>query len=218
MLSSNRKSETSFTPIETEEFVPFATQLPDPLIPLGSRSQVIVVLWISPHEFYIHLKSHEAEFDEMMKQIQVFYQNRKSTNTRPTIGDTVIVHQANENVFKRARIIDYNASLDKYRVQSLDYGDKAICQLSDIYDVEKSFVRLPSLAVWCSLQNVVVNYSRVEIQEKIDKYIDPTRNIKCDFLSTIGNITYVEMLIDGVSFRDSLIADSTISLLPIGEC
>lgn len=154
----------------------------------------------------------------MMKQIQVFYQNRKSTNTRRTIGDTVIVHQANENVFKRARIIDYNASLDKYRVQSLDYGDKAICQLSDIYDVEKSFVRLPSLAVWCSLQNVVVNYSRVEIQEKIDKYIDPTRNIKCDFLSTIGNITYVEMLIDGVSFRDSLIADSTISLFPIGEC
>lgn len=197
--------------------MPFTTILPDPLVPLNARSQIVIVLWVSPHEFYVHLRAHAVPFDEMMKQMQLFYKGRASTQTRPNIDNIVIVNDRKEGTFKRCRILDFNSQLNKYRVKSLDYGNKIICEFSDIFDVEKSFTRLPSLAIWCSLQHIVCNYTAAEILERIEKYIEPTRKIQCEFLVTIDEITYVELEVDKTSLKESLAADSIISLLPAGE-
>lgn len=152
----------------------------------------------------------------MMKQMQDFYKGRTSTKTRPAVGNIIIVHDRKESVFKRCRIIDFNSQLNKYRVQSLDYGNKIVCEFSDIFDVEKSFVRLPSLAIWCSLQNIVSNYTSADILERVDKYINPARKIQCEFVATFDGITYVELEVDKVNLKQTLIAESIISLLPLG--
>lgn len=180
-------------------------------------TRVTVLLWISPHEFYVQLKSCESDCDEMMNKIQLFYKDRKSTKNRPNIGDIVIVRHRKDNSFKRAKILNFNSVLDKYRVQFIDFGTKSTCQFDDIYDLEKSFIRLSPMAIWCSLQHVVKNVTREEIEMKIDQYINEKQNIQCVFLSTVGDITFVELNIEGRDFKQALIDDGLMSLLPPGK-
>lgn len=221
MFTHFRLSEKTVAAIETADFVPFATMLPDPLVPLNSRSQITIVLWISPHEFYVHLKSHELKFDEMMEQLQLFYNGRPFTKHQPKKGNVIVVNDRNENVFKRALIVDYNAQLNKYRIKSLDYGSTSICEIKDIHDVEKTFVQLPPLAIRCSLPNIISNYSHAEILERIDAYINPDGiKIQCHFMQMVDNITFVEVEMVGsnpANLKERLLADSIISLLPMGE-
>lgn len=196
--------------------VPFETKLPDQLIPLNSMSRVIFTLWISPHEFYVQLKSFESDCDEMMKNIQLFYKDRESAKIRPNINDIAIVRQKKDNLFKRAKILDYNSALDKYKVQLIDFGNKIICQFDDIFEVEKSFIRAP-LAILCSFENIVNNVSREEIETYIKRYINETQNIQCKFLSTVADTTFVELSIDSKDFKQALIDDELISVIPSGK-
>lgn len=215
VFSSN--TETSFQPIVSEQFVSFTTSLPDPLIPLNARSLVTIVLWVSPHEFYVHLRSHADQFDEMMKQMQLFYKGRASAKQRPAIGNLCIINDRKERTLKRCRVVDFNQQLGKYRVQSLDYGNKIVCEPSDVFDVEKTFTRLPPLAIRCSLPHIVANYTAAEIVERIDKYIEPTRKIQCEFIMSVDGVTYVELEVDRVNLKQTLVAESIVSLLPARE-
>lgn len=211
-----RNPEESFKPIETEIFVPFDTALPEPLIPINARSKITLVQWISPYEFYIHLKSYESDFDIMMKQIQIFYGKRSATKVQPKTDDTIIIYDSRERVYKRGQVIDYNTQLNKYRVHMIDYGNKIICETNEIYDLEQSFVRLPPLAIWCSLRDIIMNCLPAEIT--ITKYIDPTKKIHCDFINTADGITFVELEVNDVNLRDTFVTDGIVSLVPKGEC
>lgn len=146
--------------------------------------------------------------------MQIFYEKRGCTKVQPVTGDTVIVYDARELVYKRGQIVDYNAQLNKYRLHMVDYGNKIICQPNEIYDLEQSFVRLPPLAIWCSLRDIVMNYSPAEVS--IEKYIDPMKKIQCDFIDTVDSITFVELEVNDVSLRDTFVADGIVSLLPTG--
>lgn len=150
----------------------------------------------------------------MMIKIQLFYKDRESTKARPNIGDIAIVRHRKDNLFKRAKILNFNSQLDKYRVQFIDFGTKMTCQFDDVYELEKSFTRLVPMAILCSLSNVVQNLSRDEIEARIDQYINEKQNIQCEFLSTEGDITFVELNIEGRDFKQALVKDALISMLP----
>lgn len=205
------------TPVTSEEFVGFDFILPDTLIPLGSSSRVTIVSWISPHEFYVQLKSYEFDYDDMMQKIQLFYGKRAPITKSPSIGSVVIVRHQNDNVLKRARIINHNPSLAKYKVQFIDYGEKTICQINDIFELEKSFTRLPALAICCSLPQVIRTKSNEDIRSIITSYVHEKEKVECEFLVTANNVTSVEVYIDGKSLHTSLIEANILIALSKGN-
>lgn len=200
-----------------EEFVGFDTKLPDTLIPLGSISRVIMVTWLTPHSFHVQLKSFAEECDEMMMRLQDFYQKRPHIVSQVPNDAIVIGRQKSDNAFKRVKIIDYNAALKKYRTQSIDYGNKFICVQNDLFQLEKSFTKLPPLAICCNLIDIIRNRSREEISHLIDKYLDKTKSMSCEFIETKNDVTSVKFSIAGVDLKTAMINDGLLSELPSGS-
>lgn len=153
----------------------------------------------------------------MMKKLQIFYKNRSSTYETPTtIGSYVIVKNKNDNIFYRCKIFDYNEKLQKYKIHFIDIGNKSICTLNDIFDVEKQFTKLPIMAIRCGLPNVIVNCEQNDVVKCIDKYQLENNNILCEFQITNNDITFVELFIDGNKLTNLLINDGIITSLNEG--
>lgn len=186
----------------------------DTLIPLGAISKVVMVTWLTPHSFYVQMRSFEEEFDAMMKRMQPFYQKRPAIVQQVPIGAIVVVRQKSDSTFKRAKIVDYNVDLKKYRAQSIDYGNKMVCVQSELFELEKSFIKLPPLAIGCSLINVVRNYSREDILKLIDRYVDVNKSMSCEFVETKDEVTFVKFNIDGMDLKTKMIEDGWLSEIP----
>lgn len=175
-----------------------------------------MVIWNTPHEFYVQLKSYEADYEEMMEAIQRSYQTRSASAAKPPIGSIVVVRHRDEDCFKRGRIVDYNQSLDKYRVELIDCGNKIICSLKAIYDVEKSLTRLPALAIRCSFPAVMRNTTADEIRTKLRNYINTGEATRCTFIRADEGITYVDVSVGDVDLKSAMIKDGLIAALPEG--
>lgn len=155
----------------------------------------------------------------MMKRLQTFYQKRPAITQQPVpIGAVVVVRQKSDSTFKRAKIVDYNADMKKYRAQMIDFGNKVVCAQSELFELEKSFTKLPPLAINCSLINVIRNRSREEILNSIDRYVDASKPMSCEFVETNDEVTFVKFSIDGVDLKTRMIEDGHLSEIPAGLC
>lgn len=211
-------NKPKFIPITTEDFVGFNPTIPDAIpFPLNSSSKMNFVYWNSPFEFFMQLKSMESKCEEMMHQIQQYYRKRAAIQQKVSIGSLVIVRHKEDRVIKRARVIDYNQARDKYRVQFIDYGNKAVCGLSDMHEMEKSFTRLPAMAICCSLEPTVLNKSSMEIQEKVLPILENAVNIECKMIQQDPEKGTVEVHVDGTNLKDLLIRDMLLINLPKGK-
>lgn len=176
-----------------------------------------LVDWFSPLEFHVQLKSIDAKCDEMMYQIQKYYRKRPTIQKKVPIGSLVIVRHKAENVLKRARIIDYNEARDKYRVQFIDYGSKALCQLGDIFEMEKSFTRLSELAIHCTFGDFLLNKPIPEIQQKVHNIINNAGDIECTFVGKDHDKNTVDMIVNGKNLKAILIEEKFLTSLPKGN-
>lgn len=152
----------------------------------------------------------------MMKRMQKFYAKRPPITEHAPDGALVVFRQKSDNSFNRGRVIEYNPDLKKYRVQSIDYGHKVILPLTELFELEKSFTVLPSLAIACSLIDVIRNRSREEIMKIIDGYVELGKPMSCEFVETTDDLTLVNFSIDGVDLRTKMIEDGHLSALPKG--
>lgn len=175
-----------------------------------------MVTWLTPHLFYVQMKSFEEECDAMMKCLQPFYQKRPAITQQVPIGAIVVVRQKSDSTFKRAKILDYNADLKKYRVQSIDYGNKFLCVQGELFALEKSFTKLPPLAITCSLINVFRNNSREEIAKVIDRYLDEGKPMSCEFIEMKDDVTFVKFTIGGMDLKSQMINDGHLTEIPTG--
>lgn len=202
-----------------EELVGFDATLPDPSIPLGSSANIVLQQWLSPFDFYVTLKAFEAPLDDMMRQLQRFYTNRRPVTTKPSIGALVIVwHQADE-AFKRAKIIDYSAPRDKFKVHLIDFGGRAICLPKDIYELERSFARLAPLAVHCTLDNdVVLNRPAKELLDVPSAYVTADSAVAAEFIRSASGRAVVSVQVNQANLVDLMVRDRLLVKLPDGMC
>lgn len=201
-----------------EELVGFNATLPDPSIPLGSSANVVLQQWLSPFDFYVTLKSFEAPLDDMMRQLQRFYTNRRPVTTKPSVGALVIVwHQADE-AFKRAKIVDYSAPRDKFKVHLIDFGGRAICLPTDIYELERSFARLAPLAVHCTFDNVVLNQPAKELLDAPSAYVTADCAVAAEFVRSASGRAVVSVQVNQANLVDLMVRDKLLVKLPDGMC
>lgn len=210
---NNNNSSNKSSIITSEEFVGFNAILPDTIpVPLNSSAKVMLVYWKSPFEFHVQLKSMDDKCIEMMQQIQTYYKKRAPIQKKIPIDSLVLARFKEDRMIKRAKVIDYNASKDKYRVQFIDFGATAVCQLADMYEMEKSFTRLPAMAINCTFQGVDMKKSAAEVNEKVDQLIGSGDNIECRFIDKDGDTFVVDMMIGGTNLKELLIREQFLAI------
>lgn len=213
-------TETAAQPKPKAEFVGFNPTLPDPLIPSGAATKVQIVSWDSPFKFNVQLKSVEESCDEMMHQLQQFYNRNASAVTKKlAVGSFVVARHKSDQTFKRGKIVDYNAARNKYKIQSIDYGGTAVYQPGEIFELEKSFIRLAPLAICCTLKDILLQKSPLEIQQKIDSYFSDKNagvECECEFGTLKNDQAVVEITINGENLKELMIRDQLIVNLPKG--
>lgn len=206
--------------VTTEDFVGLHPTLPDAIpVPLNSTTKVNIVEWISPMEFYVQLKSMNSKCDDMMFRIQKFYRKRTPIQTKVPIGSLVLVrHKMDDNVIKRAKVVDYNAQREKYRVKFIDFGHKGICQLTDMYELEKSFIQLPEMAICCTFGDMILNKSAAEIQEKLQPFFnDDADEFECNVVDNVNDKLTIELIARGINLKELLIREELLINLPKGK-
>lgn len=185
-------------------------------IPLNKKIPVRLAYWLSPFDFHVQLLSTNNEFTVISNQIQEFYRKCLSRlEEEPKIG-SIVMAQIKDNNFYRCKILDYNTDLKKYRVLCVDEGRINIVTISSLRGVEKRFLSLPEQAIKCGLNNVVCKTHIAIILAKIRSYVDNTKQIECEFLTSDTDRYTVELTVNGTSLKELLIRDELVAEIPPG--
>lgn len=204
------KSSTASVDL-SEDFVEYDFAFAEQVVPMNTKVEVKLVLWISPEEFYVRMKDEEVRFEEMMKQVQKFYKGRPAVSDVPPVGSVVIARYQKHNTLYRARVIKYNEVLAKFKVDLLDNGSKVIVSNPELWKVDRRFTKLPKMAIQCSLANIKLNCDAKELQNKIDKYVSG-EPIECVFLDKSEDSKYVcEVEVQGADLKMALLKDNLIA-------
>ncbi|XP_039443897.1 maternal protein tudor [Culex pipiens pallens] len=194
-----------------EDFVGYEFAFAEQVIPMNTKVEVKLVLWISPEEFYVRMKDEEDKFEEMMKQVQKFYKGRPAVGDVPPVGSAVVARYQKHNALYRARVIKYNEVLAKFKVELLDQGNKVIVSNPELWKVDRRFTKLPMMAIQCSLANIKLNCDAKELLNKIDKYVSG-EPIECVFLDKGEDSKYVcDVDVQGADLKMALLKDNLIA-------
>lgn len=193
-----------------EEFVSYDFKFNEQVIPMNTKLDVKLTLWVSPEEFYVRMKDEEVIFEDMMKQIQKFYKNKPAVNDLPPVGSAVVARYQKHNTFYRARVIKYNEVLCKFKVELIDSGSKVIVSKPELWKLDLRFTKLPKMAIQCTLANIKINCDVRELQNKIEKYVssDP---IECVLLEKSEGKFLCDVEVHGADLKMSLLKDNLIA-------
>ncbi|XP_065094028.1 maternal protein tudor [Ochlerotatus camptorhynchus] len=195
----------------TEDYVAYDFAFTEQVIPMNTKVDIKLSWWTSPEEFYVRMKDEESKFEDMMKQIEKFYRNKPALSEVPPVGSTVIARYQKHNTFYRAKILKYNESLGKIKVELVDCGNRAVVTNSDLWKLERRFVKLPKLAIQCTLDNIKINCDVKELVNKINKYISNDQPVQSVFLDKSEDKYLCDVETQGVDLKMALLKDNLIA-------
>ncbi|CAD7014814.1 unnamed protein product [Ceratitis capitata] len=194
-----------------DEYVPLKSSIPNTTLDTPSREDVIICWWISPHQFYTHLKTRLPEFERFMRELQMFYKKKSLQQLQLKVGSYVIARYRKENLLYRARILACNQMLRKYKVQFVDIGNQYTVTSEDIWQVEKRFASLPVMAHLCSFSGIISNYDHLYIIDRMDKYLPAGATLNCEYIEREQEMYYVNVKLNGISLKETLKSEGIIT-------
>lgn len=202
---------------EPEAIIDPNTQIPTEPITLNTTLEVRISWWISPLEFYVSTQESDADLDYtmQMKKIHHFYKTKSPTTNKIDVGSYVIAKYSKNNQLHRAKIVAHNEKLNKYKAQLIDLGAMTIVDPCDIYEMDKQFAQLKRQAIACSLSGVALRVSRRDIENAVDECIG-NKTLMCKFIKRKGDMFHVDIEVNRINIRESLIADGLLSVLSEG--
>lgn len=207
-LNSGNEQQTA------EEYIPFERPFPRQHIVTPAREEITICWWISPHQFYTHLKSRTAEFEQLMRRMQQFYQNKPNQHLQLKVGSYVVARYRKDNILYRARIIACNQMLRKYKVHFVDFGSQYTVGAEDIWQVEKRFGDFPCMAYLCAISGIISNVDHLLIIDRMEKYLPTGSKLTCEYIERVeddGDLYYVNVNVNNMSLRETLKLDGLIT-------
>lgn len=110
---------------------------------------------LNPSNFWVRTNEHQKEFQDIMKNINKFYdlcENDKLILRHPEPGLFCCARYSKDRCFYRAVITEINDY--KINVYFLDYGNTDSIPFFDVKILLPEFCELPSLAMCCSLAHI----------------------------------------------------------------
>ncbi|XP_058119702.1 maternal protein tudor [Anopheles ziemanni] len=222
-----KPTASSNTQPATDDYVPYRSSFPEQIVPMNTKLEVVLSWWFSPEQFFVRLRSDEDKYHEMMKQLQKFYRNKSNQQQhqqqqqaaiagggkaqKPSAGSIVVVRHPKHNAFYRGRVVKYNESVQKYKVELVDAGNKLVLSSNDLWMVERRFTRLAPMAISCALPEIRLLCEVKELQNRIDAYIGNEKQIEATFLErTAEGKHHCKVETQGSDLKTQLIADSLI--------
>ncbi|XP_035907170.1 maternal protein tudor [Anopheles stephensi] len=211
----------------SDEFVPYRSTFPEQTVKLNTKQEVVLSWWYSPEQFYVRVRAEEDKYHDMMKQLQKYYRNKSNqqlhqhqlqqqqsdgkTAKPPSTGSIVVVRHPKHNTFYRGRVLKYNESVQKYKVELVDSGNKLALAANDLWLVERRFTRLAPLAIACALPDVRLRCEVKELQGRIDSYLSSERQFEAVFLERAEGKYHCKVHSLGRDLREQLLADALIA-------
>uniref|UniRef100_A0A2K5D8L5 Tudor domain containing 15 n=1 Tax=Aotus nancymaae TaxID=37293 RepID=A0A2K5D8L5_AOTNA len=110
---------------------------------------------LNPSNFWVRTNDHQNEFQEIMKNINKFYdlcENDEMVLRKPEPGLFCCARYSKDRYFYRAVITEINGY--KINVYFLDYGNTDSIPFFDVKILLPEFCELPALAMCCSLAHI----------------------------------------------------------------
>ncbi|XP_041831089.1 tudor domain-containing 6 isoform X2 [Melanotaenia boesemani] len=120
---------------------------------LNSSHMAVVQHVANPSEFWIQLETLRKELDELVDSFSHLYQDSVSTDVvrSPTLG-LYCAAKAEDGEFCRATVTEVGET--QVKVLFFDYGNTEVVNRSNIRAMPSEFLKLPQLALKCSLDGV----------------------------------------------------------------
>ncbi|XP_050078939.1 maternal protein tudor [Anopheles maculipalpis] len=227
-VSNTPTSSTESYVQSSDEFMPYRSSFPEQVVTLNTKQPAVLSWWYSPEQFYVRLRSEEDKYHDMMKQLQKYYRNKGNqqlhqqqlqqqqsdgrTAKPPSTGSIVVVRHPKHNTFYRGRVLKYNDSVQKYKVELVDSGNKLALAANDLWMVERRFTRHAPMAIACGLPDVRMRCEVKELQGRIDSYLSNERQFEAVFLErTEGHKYHCKVDSLGRDLKEQLLADALIA-------
>uniref|UniRef100_A0A182PCP1 Tudor domain-containing protein n=1 Tax=Anopheles epiroticus TaxID=199890 RepID=A0A182PCP1_9DIPT len=225
-------ANTAYAPVastESDEFMPYRSTFPQQTVTMNTKQEVVLSWWYSPEQFYVRLRSDEDKYHEMMKQLQKYYRNKSNQQlhqqqlqlqqqqsggkaAKPSTGSIVVVRHPKHNAFYRGRVLKYNESVQKYKVELVDGGNKLALSANDLWLVERRFTRLAPMAIACALPDVRLRCEVKELQSRIDSYISNDKQFDTVFVERVeGGKYHCKVNSLGRDLKEQLLEDNLIA-------
>uniref|UniRef100_A0A182MGF7 Tudor domain-containing protein n=1 Tax=Anopheles culicifacies TaxID=139723 RepID=A0A182MGF7_9DIPT len=211
----------------SDEFMPYRSTFPEQVVTMNAKVEVVLSWWYSPEQFYVRMRSDEDKYHDMMKQLQKYYRNKSNQQlhqqqlqqqqqtsgkaAKPSTGSIVVVRHPKHNAFYRARVLKYNESVQKYKVELVDGGNKLALSINDLWLVERRFTQLAPMAIACALPDVRLRCEVKELQSRIDTYISNDKQFDTVFLERIEGKYHCKVNSLGRDLKEHLLEDDLIA-------
>lgn len=183
--------------------MPLDQAFAEPEIEANSQQEVSVTWIISPESFYTQIMSEQPKFLDMMQKIPELYRGVKPYAGIIVEGASVLARYPEDGVLYRAIVISCQP-LGKYIVQYVDFGNKFLVDLRDIWQLEQELMELPKMAVHCSLLGVSPKEGEWKANNDIDLCFNAPR-YQCIFHDFVDSKHKVALWNNGISVADKLI-------------
>lgn len=195
-----------FTQVQYKEIsdpVPIETPFEEPAVELGTQHEVSVTWIISPESFYTQILSLQPKFLEMMHKIPELYKGVKPYSGDLPVGASILARYPADGVLYRATIVSVQP-FSKFIVRYVDFGNKQLVDVRDIWQLDRQLMELPKMAVYCSLIGVAPKDGEWKADADIDLCFNAPR-YQCVFQEIQEEQYRVFLWNNGVSVADTLV-------------
>lgn len=116
----------------------------------GIEYNVIISYLQSPNNFYVRLLSYNEKFMTLMASISALYKLVDHYTGDLSPGATIVARYPLDGKLYRATVISVEPNA-KYVVQYVDVGNRREVNITDIWQMDKSLITIPRMAIHCSL-------------------------------------------------------------------
>lgn len=141
---------------------------------IGETVDVFVVYTADPDHFYCQVIKNCPELEELMGEMNTFYNNVSESDlllARPDTGVPCAAKFEEDNQWYRAQVVSLGQQ--EAEVQFVDYGNTQMIQTSQLKELKPEFVTLKTQGLKCGLDGVVPT-NKIWSQKALEDFEDLT--------------------------------------------
>ncbi|XP_064002453.1 tudor domain-containing protein 15 [Pogoniulus pusillus] len=135
----------------------------------GTVLEVVCSCIISPADFSCQLQSKLPELNNLMEQIQTYYEEH--TSPYKSGQDACVAKYFKDGRWYRATVVQ-QVSTNEADLVFVDYGYRERVLLKDLQAIIPDFITLESQAFWCGLKNVHLQSSSFQWSEEVCRHFE----------------------------------------------
>ncbi|CAI9726720.1 Hypothetical predicted protein [Octopus vulgaris] len=196
-----------FDPLSKKNLVSIVenTNTLKPLTIANGTSLPVVISWVnSPDAFWLQLVSNEHQLDELVQNMQDYYDKLKERyEGLVTVGTFVVAQFSEDSAWYRAVVEEIFAS--NVRVRFVDFGNDEVTPITNLKPLVPVFTRHCCQAVRCRLIDIKpISFGEWGQDAKL--FLENIEeNVLCTFKKQVQSIFHVELKLNGVSIAEKFL-------------